>query len=97
MQGLIEKSHKKKVVIGGGPAGLTSAYELSKAGVESVRVLEKDHMVGGLARTINYKNYHFDIGGHRFFTEIKRVEDMWRGSSWRRSSLLPTAFEHLLS
>jgi len=78
MHQLIEKPPKKKVVIiGGGPAGLTSAYELSKAGVESV-VLEKDHMVGGLARTINYKNYHFDIGGHRFFTEIKRVEDMWR-------------------
>ncbi|MBI2470080.1 MAG: NAD(P)/FAD-dependent oxidoreductase [Planctomycetes bacterium] len=78
MQESIEKPHKTKVVIiGGGPAGLTSAYELSKVGVESI-VLEKDQMVGGLARTINYKNYYFDIGGHRFFTEIKRVEDMWR-------------------
>lgn len=78
MQEFIGKPPKKKVVIiGGGPAGLTSAYELSKAGVESV-VLEKDYTVGGLARTINYKNYHFDIGGHRFFTEIKRVEDMWK-------------------
>ena len=78
MQESIEKPRKAKVVIiGGGPAGLTSAYELSKAGVESI-VLEKDQTVGGLARTINYKNYHFDIGGHRFFTDIKRIEDMWK-------------------
>ncbi|MDO8141185.1 MAG: NAD(P)/FAD-dependent oxidoreductase [Candidatus Brocadiales bacterium] len=78
MQRFVKKTHKKKVIIiGGGPAGLTSAYELSKVGVESI-VLEKDHTVGGIARTINYKNYYFDIGGHRFFTEIKRVEDMWK-------------------
>src|SRR3981081_3106224 len=64
-------------MIGAGPAGLTAAYELCKAGVESV-VLEKDKVVGGLARTVNYKGYHFDIGGHRFFTKVKAVDDMWR-------------------
>jgi protoporphyrinogen oxidase len=67
---------KKVVVIGAGPAGLTAAFELSKAGVRSV-VLDKDNMVGGISRTVKYRGYHFDIGGHRFFTKVKPVEDMW--------------------
>ena len=69
-------SDKKVVIIGGGPAGLTASYQLSKTGVESI-VLEKDQILGGLSRTVNYKNYYFDIGGHRFFTKIKEVEDIW--------------------
>jgi protoporphyrinogen oxidase len=68
---------KNVIVIGGGPAGLTAAYELCKANVRSV-VLEKDNVVGGISRTVNYKGYHFDIGGHRFFTKVQAVEDMWR-------------------
>ncbi len=81
---------KKVVIIGGGPAGLTAGYELSKCGIPAV-VLEKDHMVGGLARTVNYKGYHFDIGGHRFFTKVKAVEDLWRevlGDDFMRRSRL---------
>lgn len=78
MKGAADKSlDKKVVVIGGGPAGLTASYRLSKAGLKSI-VLEKDQIVGGLSRTINYKDYYFDIGGHRFFTKIKEVEDMWK-------------------
>jgi protoporphyrinogen oxidase len=65
------------VIIGAGPAGLTAAYELSKDGLPSV-VLEADSMVGGIARTVNYKGYRFDIGGHRFFTKVSLVEKMWR-------------------
>lgn len=72
-----EKSKKKVVIIGGGPAGLTAAYQLCKDGVPSV-VLEKDDVVGGISRTVNYKGYLFDIGGHRFFTKVKVVEDLWR-------------------
>ena len=68
---------KKVVVIGGGPAGLTASYQLSKAGVKSV-VLEKDQILGGISRTVNYNNYYFDLGGHRFFTKIKEVEDIWQ-------------------
>ena len=67
---------KKPIIIGAGPAGLTAAYELCKAGIKSV-VLEKDNIVGGIARTVNYKGFHFDIGGHRFFTKVKVVEEMW--------------------
>jgi protoporphyrinogen oxidase len=67
---------KKVVIIGGGPAGLTAAYELCKSGIPS-EILEKDPVVGGLARTVSYKGYHFDIGGHRFFTKVRAVENMW--------------------
>ncbi len=68
---------QKVVIIGGGPAGLTAAYQLAKVGVKSV-VLEKDSMLGGISRTVGYKGYHFDIGGHRFFTKVAVVEKMWR-------------------
>lgn len=71
-----ESATKKVVIIGGGPAGLTAAYDLCNRGIESI-VLEKDSLVGGLARTVDYKGYHFDIGGHRFFTKVRVVEKMW--------------------
>ncbi|HUF46342.1 MAG TPA: NAD(P)/FAD-dependent oxidoreductase [Vicinamibacterales bacterium] len=64
------------VVIGAGPAGLTAAYLLSKAGVRTT-VLEGDDMVGGISRTAQYKGYRFDIGGHRFFTKIAPVQALW--------------------
>ena len=64
------------IVIGGGPAGLTCAYELSKHGVASI-VLEADHVLGGIARTVDYKGYLFDIGGHRFFTKWDEVQQIW--------------------
>jgi protoporphyrinogen oxidase len=65
------------VIIGAGPAGLTAAYELSKAGRQTI-VLEKGSLVGGIARTETYKGYGIDIGGHRFFTKVPEVEAMWR-------------------
>ena len=65
------------VIIGAGPAGLTAAYELARRDVRSV-VLEKDSVVGGISRTAEYKGYLFDIGGHRFFTKVALVEQMWK-------------------
>ena len=67
----------KAVIVGGGPAGLTAAYELSKQNAPVV-VLEGDpEYVGGISRTVNYKGYRFDIGGHRFFSKSREVEDLW--------------------
>ncbi len=64
-------------VIGAGPAGLTAAYLLTKAGV-AVTVLEADpQFVGGISRTVEYKGFRFDIGGHRFFSKSREVEDLW--------------------
>jgi protoporphyrinogen oxidase len=65
------------VVIGGGPAGLTAAYCLAKHGLHSI-VLEKGDRVGGISRTETYKDYRFDIGGHRFFTKVPEVQHLWR-------------------
>ena len=62
--------------IGAGPAGLTAAYQLTKAGL-SVIVLEKAALVGGISRTERYKGYHVDIGGHRFYTKIDAVNAFW--------------------
>jgi len=64
-------------IIGAGPAGLTAAYLLSKNNVP-VTVLEADPVyVGGISKTATYKGFHFDIGGHRFFSKSKAVEDFW--------------------
>ena len=66
------------VVIGGGPAGLTAAYELQKKSDDHKPVVfEGSHMVGGIARTETHNGYRFDIGGHRFFTKVTEVEEMW--------------------
>src|SRR5215510_7910679 len=75
-------SQRSVAIIGAGPAGLTAGYVLAKHGVR-VTILEADpHYVGGIARTASYKGYHFDIGGHRFFSKSREVEDLW-------SELLP--------
>src|SRR5512135_1359498 len=64
-------------ILGAGPAGLTAAYALGKKNVPVV-ILEADpEYVGGISRTAKYKGYHFDIGGHRFFSKAKEVEDLW--------------------
>ncbi len=70
-------SPQKAVVIGAGPAGLTAAYLLAQQGFP-VTVLEADPVyAGGISRTVQYKGFHFDIGGHRFFSKSKEVEDFW--------------------
>ena len=64
------------VIIGAGPAGLTAAYELSKLGRRST-VLESTDMVGGISRTVERDGWRFDLGGHRFFTKVQPVTDLW--------------------
>jgi protoporphyrinogen oxidase len=71
-------SYSDVFVIGAGPAGLTAAYLLTKKGV-STTVIEADPTyVGGISRTTSYKDFLFDIGGHRFFSKSKEVVDLWK-------------------
>lgn len=65
------------IIAGAGPAGLTAAYELVNRGVMPL-VVEKGDKVGGLARTELYKGYRFDIGGHRFYTKVEAVQQLWQ-------------------
>ena len=60
------------LVLGGGPAGMFCALELSKAG-RMLTVVEKDDCVGGLSRTLDFnfrgESWRTDIGPHRFFSK----------------------------
>jgi len=69
-------SRESSVIIGAGPAGLTAAYELGKRGVTST-VLEASDQVGGISKTVNYRGYRFDIGGHRFFSKVPLINQLW--------------------
>ncbi|MHC4945251.1 MAG: FAD-dependent oxidoreductase [Planctomycetota bacterium] len=69
-------SEEKIIIIGAGPAGLTSAYKLAERGREPT-VLESRGQVGGIACTENYKGFHFDMGGHRFFSQHSEPYSVW--------------------
>ena len=69
---------KTAVVIGAGPAGLTAAHELSSRSKEwKVVVLEESGEIGGISRTAVCGDCRIDIGGHRFFSKSKEVNDLW--------------------
>ncbi len=67
---------KPIAVLGAGPAGLTAGYLLAKQG-RPVIVFEAEDQVGGIAKTEVRDGYRFDLGGHRFFTKVKEVDDLW--------------------
>lgn len=64
------------LIIGAGPAGLTAAWEAEKHGVKTL-ILESDKEVGGISRTVEENGWRFDIGGHRFFTKVEEVYEIW--------------------
>ena len=69
---------KKAIIIGGGPAGLTAAYELLKKGTDiEVTIFEETEEFGGISKTVNYKGNRMDMGGHRFFSKIPEVNEWW--------------------
>ncbi len=67
----------KVLIIGAGPAGLTAGLVLAKNGIDTTIVEADTEYVGGISRTVNYKGYRFDIGGHRFFTKNREIQAMW--------------------
>lgn len=74
---------KTAVIIGAGPAGLTTAYELLTRTDILPIIFENESAVGGLAKTIYHNGNGMDIGPHRFFSKSKRVLDLW-------NKILPT-------
>ena len=71
-------ARKTAVIIGAGPAGLTAALELLRRTDVRPVVVEASDTVGGISRTVNYKGYRMDIGGHRFFSKSDWVMNWWR-------------------
>src|SRR4051794_7262678 len=69
-------TRRRPVIIGAGPGGLTAALRLAERGHPAV-VFEADDVVGGLSRTVERDGWRFDIGGHRFFTKVQAVEQLW--------------------
>ncbi len=69
---------KKAIIIGAGPAGLTAAYELQKKSDVQPIIIEKDDLMGGISRTVDYKGNMMDMGGHRFFSKDDRVMNMFK-------------------
>ncbi len=63
-------------ILGGGPAGLTAAHVLGRRGLPAT-VFEADGSVGGIAKTIEFNGFRFDLGGHRFFTKLGPVQQLW--------------------
>lgn len=69
---------KKVLIIGAGPAGLTTAYDLLKKDKDiDVTILEASNVIGGISQTYNYKGNRMDIGGHRFFSKDQKIMDLW--------------------
>jgi len=70
-------SQKTAIIIGAGPAGLTAAYELlDKTDIKPI-IYEMSNEIGGISRTVKYKGYRMDIGGHRFFSKSDVVMNWW--------------------
>lgn len=69
---------KTAIIIGAGPAGLTAAYELLKNTDILPIIFEESDFIGGISRTAQYKGNRMDIGGHRFFSKIDRINDLWQ-------------------
>ncbi len=64
---------QKIVILGGGPAGVACGWKLAEQGHEVI-VIERDDQVGGQSITVKRGDWRFDLGGHRFFTKYRDVE-----------------------
>jgi protoporphyrinogen oxidase len=81
------------LILGAGPAGLTAGYLLAKQG-HPVIVFEAEDQVGGIAKTEVRDGpggkYRFDLGGHRFFTKVQEVDELWEMSDLEYSDRVAT-------
>jgi len=68
--------NKKTIIIGAGPAGLATGWELVKYN-QSAELFEGGYQIGGLCATFDYNGFKYDFGGHRFFTKQDEVQKIW--------------------
>lgn len=73
----VTKKTKIAIIIGGGPAGLTAAYELLHHSDIKPIVIEMSNDLGGISKTVNYKGNRMDMGGHRFFSKSEKIMQWW--------------------
>src|SRR5512137_3003172 len=75
---MVGDNQQVALIIGAGPAGLTTAYELvHKTDIKPI-IFETSGEIGGISKTVNYKGNRIDIGGHRFFSKSDRVKEWWQ-------------------
>ena len=63
------------IILGAGPAGLFCAEEL-KRNEKQPKIIEKSATVGGLSKTLSYKDFKFNLGPHIFFTKDEYLKSM---------------------
>ncbi len=73
----MDESKPPLIIVGGGPAGLSAALKAAQSGLSPL-LLEQGDRMGGISRTETYLDYHFDVGGHRFFTKSNQVHALWQ-------------------
>lgn len=67
-------------ILGAGPAGLACGWALEELGRRDYSIFEKSSVHGGNARTVNFGEFRYDTGPHRFHARdpeaTRRISDL---------------------
>lgn len=66
---------EKVVILGGGIAGLSAGYFLSRTNRYEIVVLEQSNCVGGLCASFTHKNFTLDYGPHKMYSVLPGILD----------------------
>ncbi len=71
--------NKSAIILGAGPIGLVTAWQLLKNGW-NVKIYEKGSDVGGMCRSWNWDEFILDTGPHIFHTPNKDMQYLWESN-----------------